>query len=447
MLEVEYYLKVLRLNGNLAKASKLKNCLDEACKEARCVSDGKVLPLTLMPLLLNRQELSLLQTTSEILYGAIQKTIEAILTSARVRQYFNYDEIPQEWLNSNPGYKQHAVFARLDAFFYGKNLKYLEFNTDYPGFQAWADTIRSVVATHPFYKSLVTFPEEELQPTLLEAGVAAIRSIYQEFSQKNVVPNVAFVDYRDAGYSPDTQLVVEFCHKNGINAFLADPREIKLKEDGAYVGNQKVDMVRRTMKANKLLSYPNELQPFIKGYLNRTFCMLNSFRAVYGSEKSLFALMSNPDFHSLYDKDEVQVIRKHIPWTRRLADLETTSAEGNKIVLADFLKQQREAMVIKPSGKYSSDDLIVGKNTPAAEWDKLVVEHLGSKDWVAQEYLCPPSMPMPVIVDKKAIVKKKFFQLSAFITCGRYAGVLGRVSDSSLLTMTGGGGILPVIKY
>lgn len=447
MLHVEYLLKKQWLCAYPQKTAKLAANLEQRLREAQCASDGKVVPVSLMPLLLGASDIHLLQYTSQIIYQCIQKTIDACLASPRVRQYLGYEELPKEWLASDPGYKTHCLMVRLDALFDGKNVKYLEFTTDHPTAQALTDAVRGVIASHPFYKTLVMFPEEEEKPAVMEAAFNATKEAYQEFRQGKVSapPRVVFLDYRESGRSQEVQAGVDFFNQRGIKATLADPRDFQFKDGVAYVGDQRVDVVRRNVKASKLVSCQNDIQPFIKGYLARAFCMLNSFRAVYGNEKSIIAIMSNPDFHHLYDEEEIRVIKRHIPWTRRLADLETQDPSGNKIEMAKFLRENRERVVLKPS--YGTQDVLLGMATPIADWDKMVAQYAGNKDWVVQEYIPVPTLRLPVIQNKKVTLPQKYYNVNPFVINGRYAGALGRFSDSPVVNINAGGGILPLIRY
>ena len=98
--------------------------------------------------------------------------------------------------------------------------------------------------------------------------------------------------------------------------------------------------------------------------------MINSFRSVYGSEKSLFALMSNPDFHHLYTPEELKVIKAHVPWTRTLSETETLLPSGKKVTLEQFITEHRTKLVMKPSKGYGGEGVVIGLETEQQEWGK-----------------------------------------------------------------------------
>ena len=448
MLEMEYLLKTEWFYLNPKKAAKVKASLEERLQENQCSKGGRVLPVALMPLLIGDNERRLFQYTAEIMSRIIQKTVEASFTSARVRQYFAYEELPQEWLTSDPGYKAVTMLATFDVLFDGKNLHYIAFNTDNPPGLGWSDLVRAVMADHPFYKTLVMFPEAEARPYVLEEGFAATKTIYQEFRQgKTSSTRVVFIAYRGAENIGDTQLCVDFFNRRGVKATLVDPRDFQFKDGVAYVEEQRVDVVRRHINANEFLKYPKELQPFLKGYLSKAFCMVNPFRSVYGSEKAIFALITTPEFHHLYTEEEIKVIRRHIPWTRRMCDLETTAPDGGKIQLKQFVSQKREELVIKPSWGRGGENVTLGLMTTQEEWDKLVNTYQGNKDWVVQSYVPVPRIPQPVIKGKKVTVERKHFNLSLFVLNGKYVDTWGCVSGTPSTSLQKDGAILPVFRY
>ena len=91
--------------------------------------------------------------------------------------------------------------------------------------------------------------------------------------------------------------------------------------------------------------------------------------------------------------------------------------------------------------------MILGVNLEQAEWEKVVTDHLGNKDWIVQEYVPVPTITLPVPSQKKITLEKRFFNLSPFVVNGSFSGVLCRFSDSPIVNIKTGGGILPVVQY
>ena len=445
-MKLEYYLKMRWLASKPKKTARVIGSLQENLQAEQCLYKGDPLPVSLMPLMLNQKEYNLLKRTSDHLAAIIEKTIESIFTSARIKEYISYEDIPQTWLDINPGYKKKAVLARLDAIYNGTTLKYTEINTDNPEAIAWTDVIRRVIVTHPFYQKLAVFAEEEYNPTIHQSIFKAAKKIYGQF-RKGEEPVVAFVTYKDHDSASEAALLANFFSKQGLRAFRADPQSFQVKDGKAYAGSKKVDMVIRCLKAQELLKYPQKIDNFVNLYSSGAFCMVNSFRSVYGSEKSLFALMSNPDFHHLYTPEELQIIKAHVPWTRTLAEAETVLPSGKKVALNQFITEHRTKLVLKPSKGYGGEGIVIGLETEQQEWEKILTRQYGNKEWVVQEYVPVPTIPLPCRVKNRIKIVRQYFNISTFTINGKFAGVTGRISDTPVINVNKGGDILPVLRY
>lgn len=209
-MRLEYYLKVRWLFYNSKKAKVVAKSVKDLFEKKQCVFDGKAIPVSLMPLLLNRQEIEKLSHASEVLSSVIEKTVNAIFTSQRIKDYVKYDGVPQKWLDVSPAFKSTCLLNRLDAIFDGENLKFVNFETDFPYGQAWADIVRAEIARHPFYREIVSFPELEADMALQNMLIESIEKHYKKFTTKDKKPTVAFSVYKDFKETSDAFLLADF---------------------------------------------------------------------------------------------------------------------------------------------------------------------------------------------------------------------------------------------
>ena len=257
VMKLEYYLKMRWLAANPKKSARVIRSLQEILQAEQCLYKGEPLPVSLMPLMLSQKEYNFLKRTSDIFSGVIEKTIDSIFTSARIKEYISYEDIPQTWLDINPGYKKNAIFVRLDSVYNGKTLKYTEINTDNPEAIAWTDVVRRIMVTHPFYQKLAVFAEEEYNPSIHQSIFKAVKKIYGQF-RKGEDPVIALVTYKDYDTASEAALLANFLSKQGMRAFRADPQSFQIKDGKAYAGNKKVDLVIRCLKAQDLLKFPKK---------------------------------------------------------------------------------------------------------------------------------------------------------------------------------------------
>ena len=71
--------------------------------------------------------------------------------------------------------------------------------------------------------------------------------------------------------------------------------------------------------------------------------MANSFRTKLAHKKSTFAVLSDPAYQYLFDSPELEVIQKHIPWTR-YARPSRTVFHGSEFDLETLILNERESV-------------------------------------------------------------------------------------------------------
>jgi hypothetical protein len=111
------------------------------------------------------------------------------------------------------------------------------------------------------------------------------------------------------------------------------------------------------------------------------------------ANKLSLALLSEHENSGLFNRQEREIIKKHIPWTRKLVPGVTTHntngpARGR---LEDFVIKHREQLVLKAGLSYGGYDVIMGSEVQADQWKQQVEKALSEKNWVVQEYIKPGS--------------------------------------------------------
>ena len=71
----------------------------------------------------------------------------------------------------------------------------------------------------------------------------------------------------------------------------------------------------------------------------------------------------------------------------------------------------------------------------------------GKEAWVVQDYVKVPQMSVPILRNGKVVIVRKKMNLNPYIINGRYAGAIARLSDESVINVSAGGGLIPVVSY
>ncbi|MFL5538400.1 MAG: hypothetical protein ACJ8J0_05380 [Longimicrobiaceae bacterium] len=116
---------------------------------------------------------------------------------------------------------------------------------------------------------------------------------------------------------------------------------------------------------------------------------LNLFSGPIGnlmSDKRNLALVSEQEGSDEFTAAEREVIRRHLPWTRRVRPMRTTW-RGRPFRLPEDLVARREELVLKKACSIGGSYVHVGRFRSDDEWARVVARALRDGDWIVQEYL------------------------------------------------------------
>lgn len=102
------------------------------------------------------------------------------------------------------------------------------------------------------------------------------------------------------------------------------------------------------------------------------------------------ALLSEFQNSEIFSEEEQELVRRHIPWTRKVVD-STTDFEGTLVALLDFIRENKDMLVLKKSISRSGEDVVPGHCRTQVEWEKALAWALEENNWIVQKYVpCPP---------------------------------------------------------
>ena len=120
------------------------------------------------------------------------------------------------------------------------------------------------------------------------------------------------------------------------------------------------------------------------------------------------------------------MIQDHVLWTTRLADKRTV-LNGQEVDLRPYLHEHRDEFVIKPANEGRGYGVTIGKYASAEQWNQAcqIDPHVPK---VVQQFA--PSIVFPVICDTagQASAREMFLTLGLASICGRYEGLISRIS-------------------
>jgi glutathionylspermidine synthase len=415
-------------------------------RKKRCGTMGGTYPITLSPLFLKKKSLKLIADVGEKLDQVVDKVVDLYFKDEYVRSYFPYPELPKEWINWDPGYKKPTILNRHDALFDGKNLKFIEFNTDNPGGRGRTDILEGIYRDHPIYKDLIKGYGKPWEGKILKKSLEAMLSCYKEYGGKKEKPRIGIVSFKRYLEGSDNEIVRDYFIENGYESNFIDARELEHRNGALYSGNVQFDILNLALRFTFFKRYPSELKDFLEAIRDRSVCCINPLKAIIGSHKELLSFITNDRNHHYFSEDEVECIKSYVLWTRKMDETITISKEGVDISLEEYVIRKQDELVLKPTDAAGGYGVKIGKGTDKAEWRDAVEDSIGCPWWIVQEAMPVPEIELPVIRENKVITEKKFINLNPYIFKGEYAGMLGRVSESTIVNVCAGGGIIPIFE-
>jgi uncharacterized circularly permuted ATP-grasp superfamily protein len=165
--------------------------------------------------------------------------------------------------------------------------------------------------------------------------------------------------------------------------------------------------------------------------------MANSFRSKLVHKKSSFAVLSDPSYHYLFEPGELELIRKHIPWTRLVGPAITTF-RGAEWELLSLISTHKDEFVLKPNDDYGGRGVLLGWETNDEDW-KAALRNALEKPHVVQERVKGLSIRIPAYSDR-VFLDQMYVDLNPFLFENKVEGALIRLSAGPLLNVTSGGG-------
>jgi hypothetical protein len=431
-------------NGDRVKTDLRR--LEKFLVEHHCTFRGVAMPTLLKPNFLSRRQSAMLKASVEIMSRALTKFIRLYLQNDRVQAIMGFSPREDELFRIEPGYRNPLVISRLDAFLMDQGMKYLEFNCDSPAGIAYADVMEDgfleLFREYPF---LADFQLGSVRRQ--EMLLSSLLDSYQEFrgshSGMPEKPVIAIVDWADVSTFSEFEMHRDHFMGHGYETVISTPQEFSIRNGKAFAGGRVVHLVYRRVITRELLSRWDELGNFIEAVRGGLVCCCNSFRSYIVGNKKVLSVITDPRFSNQFTKKECAMIRNSVPWTRILAPVQEEYM-GKKVNLGTFIPENRHSLVLKPSNQYGGKDVYIGRDTPQDIWEQIMNKHLEGRTWVVQDYVDIPTSDFPEIGDVVRF-KEKYVNINPFALNGNYSGTITRVSDSRVINVSAGGGLVPTL--
>jgi len=424
-------------------------CADLAAqmRAARLTFGDRVHCPFLRPFFIDEPDEARVRPVAETIAVLGERVVEASLASRELLAQAGLSPEEERLARIEPGYKTASTASRLDAFLLPESLQFAEYNAESPAGLGYAETLAEVFRTLPImtrFEQRFEVSSYPLSSTILDALLAS----YRDWGGTLASPLIAIVDWREVPTWSEFQILRERFEKRGVPALVSDPRDLVFDGRVLTAQGRKIDLVYRRVLINDIVAHPAECAALLRAYESRAVCVANSLRCKIPHKKAFFAVLTDDRNEKLFTSAERELIRRHIPWTRRLEDSRTTR-DGQTVELLDYIRRHRENFVIKPNDEYGGIGVTLGWETDPSAWDAAIQKALAEpeKAWVAQERINVRREVFPYAEQGgRVTMRDMLVDFAPYLFRGRLAGYLCRLSATGLANVTSGGGQVPAFR-
>ena len=379
---VSHYHSLLQ-DQDLAEASRVM--LDEGLVRAKLIFGGRRLSPYLRPHFVTEEDFARICGICETVWSAIQKVKDAAIEDDSIITDLGLTEVERELIAIDPGYRAVSPTSRLDSFLTEAAYSFVELNGESPAGIAYADAAYDIFSALPVMRKFAEtynlrplYGRKFMLEVLLES--------FKEYrgGQIDQSPQIAIVDLKDLPTLKEFELFKEFFEQQGYRSIICSPDELEFDGNRLRCGNFEIDIVYKRLLVNEYLPIIKEQPALMDAYRAGAICMVNSFRSKIIHKKALFAVLTSVRRMGLFTETELAAIRKHVPWTR-IVRAEKSDYLGAEIDLLDFVRTNRNRLVLKPNDDYGGHGITIGWNSDESSWAEALNNAVTHGDYVVQE--------------------------------------------------------------
>ena len=405
----------------------------------------------LRPHLITAGQYRIIKDVVGTLASAMIKLRRAIMLDPNLIEQLDLTPQEKHLAMVDPGFDEPSPSARLDSFWSERDWRFVEMNAESPAAIAYEDILGELFLELPAMREWQAQRGYKLTPLYArDRFMQAIREVWAEFRSNRgagfpEAPNIAIVDWAGVPTSSEFILFEQYFGKQGLPVKIVTPQELEFRDGRLDAGDFRVDLYYKRVLTSELLSKPDVAQSTIEAYEAGAICVINSFRAKLLHKKLSFALLHDDANSHLFTSHEREVIMRHIPWTRKVAEGKTTF-DGQTVDLVPFIIENRERLVMKPNDEYGGKGVTIGWTASDAEWQDALQEAL-KESFVVQGAVHLDKETYPYYDASEGLqFRDVTADLDPFLFGSETAGILTRLSTVALLNVTAGtGSVVPTM--
>ncbi|HRP07109.1 MAG TPA: hypothetical protein PLL69_01350 [Gemmatimonadales bacterium] len=395
----------------------------------------------LRPRFLSVGQYDSLRRSCESLLGALRTAGDAAIADRSFRAAFRLNDWEETLIERFPRPPEVCTLSRIDAFLDpGSGIARLtEFNGETPAGSGYVDFLTELFQLLPvmrqFSRDWVVRPLPAV-PHLL----GALLDTWAAARGHGNAPGIAIVDWDDVPTMSEFRLIESAAHALGLQFRVTSPEALsyqggKLRDADGTV----IDLVYKRVLLHELVEESGVDHPLLAAAAAGDALMVNGPHCKPLHKKASLAVLTDERHSDRFSPAEHAAIDLHVPWTRVVEERHTL-LDGQRIDLLPWMADHREQLVLKPNDDYGGAGIVLGWEVDDAKWS-AAVRRATEQPYIVQRRIALPSEPFAAVVDGQVVIDDRIVDIAPYCWHGsRMDGVLTRISTSTLVNVTAGGG-------
>ena len=426
------------LDGDIASATQGK--LQAQSRDRKLMFGDRPVCTVLRPRFMSTARYRFLQRSGAVVMSAFTKAYRAAMSDPSIRAQFGLEGWEELLVHDDPGFREPSPVSRLDAFFVGEEgLRFTEYNAETPAGPGYNDVLSEVFMGLPAMRDFLR--SHEVRPLPARHNVLhALLDAYRQWGRSGgAAPRIAILDWKEVPTYSEFVIFRDYFERQGISCSIVDPRDCEFREGRLSANGQWFDLIYKRVLISELVTRGGLDHPVIQAVRQNAVCMVNPFRCKILHKKTSLAVLSDERNASLFSATERGAIDTHVPWTRRVEE-RTTELAGERIDLLPYIESHRAELVLKPNDEYGGKGIVLGWEASAEDWSAAMAAAL-REPYIVQARVELPVEHYPIWGGSGVEVAPLMLDTAPYVSYGAHVdGCLTRLSSSTLLNVTAGGG-------
>ncbi|HWD98300.1 MAG TPA: circularly permuted type 2 ATP-grasp protein [Bryobacteraceae bacterium] len=427
--------------------------LQEQMEARQLSAGGRLLCPFLRPNFVTQKQYDNLVKTGEALISAVDRMLKMALASPQLLSRMQLFPAEKMLAAIDPGYEMSEVSAQLDLQIQNGSLHVLQYNADALSGAAYAEGLSDLFYDCPPVKEFrrrynltrVGGKKPFLDALLKAYGMFANSMAGAPVAAKKS-PNIAILEFRSLTGRSEYEIFRDYFREEGFATELVSPDQLEYRNGVLRASSEKngpfdIDLIYRRVSAQEFLLRFNLNHALVQAYRDHKVCIVNSFRSELSHKKAMFALLTDETLTAKFPPNERKAITEHVPWTRVVKAGKTIYHE-QAVELLDFIRENREKLVLRPNDEYSDMHSFIGYEHDEGSWARAIREAQRSP-YVVQERVPPSRSVFPLMSYGHLEFKEMQVDVQPQAFLGKVAGCSSYVSSAGPGSYSPASGIAP----